>query len=350
VIERRRGRNLFVVALVVAAVVMAAAWWGQGPFERAGARAVAAAPAGVGVEAPSLEDAYVNVIGQVRPSVVEIATDSGLGSGVVYDGQGHIVTNAHVVEDATRFRVTLADGRSSDATLVGAYPPDDLAVIRVSAGTPPPAARFADSAQVKVGQIALAIGNPLGLASSVTDGIVSFTGRTVSEGGGIVLPSTIQTSAAINPGNSGGALVDLAGEVIGIPTLAAVDAQLGGAAAGIGFAIPSNTVKRIADQLIGQGKVTDSQRAALGISGTTVTTLFGQPLGVLIRAVEPHGPAETAGLGVGDVITAIDGHATPDLDALQDVLAGLRPGARVGVNLLRSDGTTAAVDVTLGSL
>jgi S1-C subfamily serine protease len=289
--------------------------------------------------ARALQDAYVSVLERVRPSVVEISTAAGLGSGVVYDDKGHIVTNAHVVGDARRLRVTLADGRTADATLVGTYPPDDLAVIAVGGDGHPTPARFADSSKVKVGEITLAIGNPLGLASSVTDGIVSFNGRTVSEGDGVVLPSTIQTSAPINPGNSGGALVDLDGEVIGIPTLAAADAQFGGAAPGIGFAIPSNTVTRIADQLVETGMVTSSGRAALGISATTASTPFGQPVGVLIRAVEPQGAAAAAGLLPGDIIAAVDGHPTPDQATLQEILAGLEPGTGATVDVLRAGKT-----------
>jgi len=286
----------------------------------------------------------------VRPSVVEIATGAGLGSGVAYDDHGDIVTNAHVVGSATRFRVTMVDGHTYDATLMGAYPADDLAVIKLSAGPPPAPARFGDSSRVAAGEIALAIGNPLGLASSVTEGIVSFTGRTVSEGEGVVLPSTIQTSAAVNPGNRGGALVDLSGEVMGIPTLAAGDPQMGGAAVGIGFAIPGNTVKRIADQLIQQGKVTNSGRAALGISAITATTLAGRPVGVLLRRVDPHGAADGAGLRPGDIVTAVDGQATTDLAALQELLAQRQPGARVRLDVLHSDGTTGSVDVSLGAL
>ena len=142
---------------------------------------------------------------------------------------------------------------------------------------------FADSSKVEVGEIVLAAGNPLGLRSSITDGIVSALGRNVSEGQGIVLPNAIQTSAAINPGNSGGALVDLVGRVIGIPTLAAADPQLGGAAAGIGFAIPSNTVRDIANQIIEHGRVVDSHRAALGVS---LADSLERP-GALVVAVQP---------------------------------------------------------------
>ena len=146
------------------------------------------------------------VVRQTQPQVVQIQTDSGLGSGVIFDAKGHIVTNAHVVGAATQLLVTLADGRRFDARLVGSYVPDDLAVVDIGAGHGITPARFADSSKLAVGEIVLAEGNPLGLQSSVTDGIISALGRNVSEGQGVVLPSAIQTSAPINPGNSGGAL------------------------------------------------------------------------------------------------------------------------------------------------
>jgi len=220
--------------------------------------------------AASFQQAMIDVVAKVRPSVVEISTASDLGSGVVFDDRGDIVTNAHVVGSATQFQVTSFNGQSMTAALVGTYPPDDLAVVRVASPRDLSPATFGDSSGLQVGEVDLAIGNPLGLASSVTEGIVSFNGRTVPEGNGVVLPATVQTSAAINPGNSGGALVDLDTQVIGIPTLAASDPQLGGGAApGIGFAIPSNTVKLIAGQLVGTGKVTRTGRAALGIAGAT---------------------------------------------------------------------------------
>lgn len=298
----------------------------------------------------SLQEGFERVVQGVRPSVVEISNDSGLGSGVVYDTKGNIVTNAHVVGDANRFSVTLVDGKTMTATLVGSYPTDDIAVIKVQGDTTMAPAEFADSTKVQIGQIALAIGNPLGLASSVTEGIVSATGRTVSEGGGVVLPSTIQTSAPINPGNSGGALVGLDSKVIGIPTLAATVPELGGAAAGIGFAIPSNRVRFIADQLISSGRVTNSGRAALGISGATVASASGQPIGVLVRSLTPDGAAAAAGIKVGDVVTAVNGKPTPTLDALGTILADLKPGDNAGVEVLRSDGSRQTVRVRLGSL
>jgi putative serine protease PepD len=201
--------------------------------------------------AAAIQQQFLDVVRQVSPQVVQIRTSRGLGSGVVYDGKGDIVTNAHVAADARQFLVTLPDGGRECATLVGTDPRHDLAVIRLSSSTPDPAT-FGDSAGVHSGGIVFAIGNPLGLQSSVTQGIVSSVNRSVPEGNGVTLTNVIQTSAEINPGNSGGALVDLSGRVIGIPTLTAIDPELGGGsqAPGIGFAIGSDTVRRVADGLI----------------------------------------------------------------------------------------------------
>jgi putative serine protease PepD len=196
------------------------------------------------------QEQFVQVVQDVAPRVVQIQSRTGLGSGVVFDDGGNVVTNAHVVAGGRRFVVTLSGGDRRPATLVGADPGHDLAVVHVG-GAPPAPAEFGDDTTLRVGDLVLAIGNPLGLRSSVTDGIVSALNRTVSEGGGVTLSPVIQTSAAINPGNSGGALVDLAGRVIGIPTLAALDPQMGGEQApGIGFAIPSTTVRSVASRLI----------------------------------------------------------------------------------------------------
>ena len=319
----------------------------------AGAATTPAAAAG-GVP---LQQDYVTTIRRVLPSVVEIKTASGLGSGVVYDTAGHIVTNAHVVGTATSFQVVLAGSASPlPARLTGSYPPDDLAVIQVTGAAHLVPARFADSSKLQVGDIVLAMGNPLGLASSVTDGIISAVGRTVSEAQeagspGATLPDVIQTSAAINPGNSGGALADLADQVVGIPTLAATDQQLGGGAApGIGFAIPSNIVTDVAGQIIKTGHVTNSHRAALGVRVQTVTGPDGQPAGAGIAAVTPGGPAAKAGLQPGDVITAVNGTATPDTETLAAVLAGLQPGQQASLSVTKADGSTATVNVTLGQL
>jgi putative serine protease PepD len=290
----------------------------------------------------ALQQQFVQVVKQVGPSVVLIQTSQGLGSGIVFDADGNVVTNAHVVEGADSFQVTLADGKQYPARLVGSFAPDDLAVLHINAGGLHPAG-FADSSQLAVGDVALAIGNPLGLQSSVTEGIVSALGRTVNEDNGVALPNVIQTSAPINPGNSGGALVDLEGQVVGIPTLAATDPEMGGAAAGIGFAIPSDTVRDIAGQLIGQGKVTNSHRAWLGVEVAATTSG-----GVLVTKVQPGGPAAKAGLRAGELVTAVQGTATPDPGTLADVLAGLRPGQTVTVRVARSDGGTRTAKVTLG--
>jgi putative serine protease PepD len=304
-----------------------------------------AATSGLDVKpsALALQQQFIEVVKQVGSSVVLIQTDQGLGSGVVFDAKGNVVTNNHVVDNAGGFQVTLANGRQYRARLVGGFPADDLAVLHIDASGLRPAG-FADSSRLQVGDVALAIGNPLGLQSSVTEGIVSALGRTVSEDNGVALPNVIQTSAAINPGNSGGALVDLQGQVIGIPTLAATDPELGGSAApGIGFAIPSNTVRDIATQLIGQGKVTNSHRAWLGV-GVAATTSGG----LLVTKVETGGPAAKAGIRAGELITAVDGTATPDQATLADVLAGLDPGKTVTVAVARPDGARRTVRVTLG--
>ena len=315
--------------------------------------ATAAQPTATATGGTSLEQQYEQVVSQVLPSVVEISTGSGTGSGVVYDTKGDIVTNAHVVGTATALRVGLASGgKPLPATVVGVFAPDDLAVIRVQtgAGSLHPAS-FGRSAAVRVGQIVLAMGNPLGLTGTVTDGIVSATGRTVSEGQGssAVLISAIQTSAAINPGNSGGALVNLASQVIGIPTLAATDPQLGGAAAGIGFAIPSDTVTNIAGQLIATGKVSNSGRASLGITAQTVADASGQPAGVGVLSVTPGGAAAKAGIKAGDIIVELAGQQTESVAALQTVLAAHKPGDQVQARISRN-GTELTVQVTLSSL
>jgi putative serine protease PepD len=321
--------GLAVVIAVVTAVVLVASPGGGPP--RA-AQPVSVPPMG----------GFASVVSRATPSVVQIRSARGLGSGIVYDGSGHVVTNAHVVAGSTRFQVTDAEGGTHTATLRGVFPAGDLAVIDVAGGSLP-AARFADSGTVRTGDYALAIGNPLGLQSSVTFGIVSATSRTVSEGAGVALPSVIQTSAPINPGNSGGALIDATGAVIGIPTLAALDPELGGSAApGIGFAISSNTVRRIAPQLIAHGRVTASGRSYLGVE---LRTLSGG--GTLVASVAPGGPAAKAGIRAGDVLVQIAGAPVASADDVAVALAGHRPGSRIAVELKGPQGTRT-VQVTLG--
>ncbi|MFG1666528.1 S1C family serine protease [Streptomyces sp. Y7] len=302
-----------------------------------------------------LQDGYLRVIKDVLPSVVQIQGSRDLGSGVVYDDEGHIVTNAHVVGDEKTFRVTTANSENElTAQLVSSYPQQDLAVVKLQ--DPPDglkAAKFGDSSQVEVGQIVLAMGSPLGLSSSVTQGIVSATGRTVTEGAadgatGATIANMVQTSAAINPGNSGGALVNLDSEVIGVPTLAAVDPDVGNSAApGIGFAIPASTVRNIADQIVKDGRVTDSGRAALGITGRTVVDDDFQAAGVAVVEVEEGGAADEAGLRPGDIITRLGDTDITTITSLSEALADDRPGDETTVTYTR-DGDRKKTDVTLG--
>ncbi len=296
--------------------------------------------------AAALQAQYVAVVKATQPQVVQIATDAGLGSGVIFDARGNVVTNAHVLQGATRMQVTLADGRRFPARLVGAYPPDDLAVVTIGAGKGIKPARFADSSTLAVGEIVLAVGNPLGLQSSVTDGIVSALGRDVSEGRGVVLPNTIQTSAAINPGNSGGALINLQAQVIGIPTLAAANPQLGSPAAGIGFAIPSNTVTDIAGQIIRYGRVVNSRRASLAVSVADTPIRSG----ALVVTVQPNGPAAEAGITAGDAIIKLNGTGIADASDLATALADHRPGDKVTITAENTNGTRRTTTVTLGEL
>ena len=318
--------------------------------------AAAAATPGPGLPgtSPGLAS-YAGVVKKVLPSVVLIRTANGLGSGVVLDTKGNIVTNAHVAGDAEDFQVQLAGNTSPrSAKLVGTYPADDLAVIRVGNTSGLTPATFGDSDQAQAGDVVLAIGNPLGLSGSVTQGIVSATDRAVTEpsadgSAAATLPGAIQTSAPINPGNSGGALVSISGQVIGIPTLAAGSPQGGGQAQGIGFAIPSNLARDIATQLIETGHVTNSHRAAIGAEVSTVLGADGSPGGVGVVTVTGGGAADRAGLRAGDVITAAGDQQTPDTTALSQVLAAAQPGDKVAVTISR-DGQDRTVQITLGEL
>jgi S1-C subfamily serine protease len=331
-----KGHGVGLAAAMLLAVVLAAC----GPS--------AAGPAASSTTTSSsfkLQSEYVKLVQDVGPSVVLVETNAGLGSGIIFDAQGDIVTNNHVVTGSNAFLVILSNGKQYPATLVGSYAPDDLAVIRIQAAGLHPAT-FGNSSNLQVGDIVMAIGNPLGLQSSVSQGIVSAMRTGIPEGGGVTLPSAIQTTAAINPGNSGGALVDLNEQVVGIPTLAATDPQLGGGAApGIGFAIPSNTITLIAKQLIANGSVSNSGRAALGAQ---VGNTGGS--GAVVTSVKSGGAAQLAGIKVGDVITAIGGQSVTGAQAVADVLVTLKPGQQVTVSVTHSDGSKASVSVTLTEL
>jgi putative serine protease PepD len=304
----------------------------------------------------SLQTNYEQVIKEVLPSVVEIKSGDSTGSGVVFNKHGDIVTNLHVLGSDKKLTVySSAASESMKAHVVGTFAPDDLAVIKVNTGAfDLKPATWANSAKTPDGAIVLAMGSPYGLADSVTQGIVSATGRTVTGPSGhneptTVLSDAIQTSAAINPGNSGGALVLLSGAVLGIPTLSATDPEIGGVAPGIGFAIPSDTVRKIVPQLVATGKVKDSGRASLGITGSTFANSRDQPSGVTVQSATPNGAADAAGIKRGDVIIGIDHHAVKSMNDLEVALTYYKPGNKVQVELLR-DGNPKQTTARLGTL
>ena len=300
------------------------------------------------------------VIARVRPAVVEVkvTTPNGgaLGSGVILDRRGYIVTNNHVVNGAQSISVVLYDGTQVPAQLAGTDPADDLAVLKI---TPPAAgltvATLGDSSKLQVGQDVLAIGNPLGITQTVTNGIISALGRNVNEQNGAVIPNAIQTDAPINAGNSGGALVDMQGNLIGIPTLSAIDPEFNTPANGVGFAIPSNRVQSITSQIIQTGTVSHTGRAALGVRVESVdATLAAQDNlsidhGALIVSVVPNGAADKAHLQAGDVIVQIDNKPVNDISSLGDALLSKNPGDVVSVKVYRGN-QQLTVSVKLGEL
>jgi len=300
------------------------------------------------------------IIAQDRQAVVQINVQkgqgAGVGSGVIIDQQGHIVTNEHVVSGGQRFSVALFDGTLLPAQLVGVDSADDLAVVKINPPRKIYAMPLGDSSNLQVGNPVLAIGNPLGITQTVTSGIVSALGRTVGEGqGGGTIVDAVQTDAAINPGNSGGALVDMRGNLIGIPTLVAIDPEFKTPANGVGFAIPSNRVKFIAPQLIQYGKVEHSGRSALGVSVATVDPLVAAQAGLavdhgaLIVSVTSGGPAAQAGLKIGDVITQLGDKPINNISDLSDALLSYDPGATVQVGFVRGS-QQMQVKVKLGEL
>jgi len=271
----------------------------------------------------------------------------GLGSGVVTSPDGYILTNNHVIDGADQVRVDLPDKRTFEAKVVGADPASDLAVLKIDAKGLPTVA-IGDSSQVRVGDVVLAIGNPLGVGQTVTMGIVSAKGRATGVGDGSY-EDFLQTDAPINQGNSGGALVNLKGELVGINSQILTPT---GGNIGLGFAIPSNMAREVMEQLKTGGEV---HRGRLGVTVQSVNADLAASLklpsasGALVSGVEPGGPASKAGFEQGDVITALNGESVVDSNALRNRIASIKPGSEATFDVLRN-GQSRTLRATLGEI
>ena len=295
---------------------------------------------------------FKQFFGSQMPNIPNEQIQQGLGSGFVVSSDGLIITNAHVVEGSDQVTVTLKDGKTYEGEVMGTDSLTDVAVIKIEANDLP-AVTFADSDLLQAGEWAIAIGNPLGLDNTVTTGIVSATGRTSAQVGvADKRVSFVQTDAAINPGNSGGPLLNAKGEVIGVNTAIIQNAQ------GLGFAIPINAARDIAEELIAKGKV---DHPFLGIQMAAITPRLKQELanqnklnvkattGILILDVVPNSPAERAGLKSGDVIQKIAGQEVETADEVQQAVAKTEIGEKFNLGLVRND-KQLELDVTVGIL
>ncbi len=308
---------------------------------------------------------WPEIYDQIKSSIVLIQTDMGLGSGFVYDLEGHVITNYHVIEGATAIQVTFLDGNITQASVVGEDPYSDLAVVKVNpeVTTLAPVV-LGNSSTLTVGEPVAAIGNPFGLSDTITSGIASALGRELEAPGDYLIIDIIQVDAAINPGNSGGPLVNLKGQVVGVNT-AIISGS--GTFAGVGFAIPSDTVKRELPDLIAEGSYVHPW---MGISGIDVNLAIAQrmelekPQGFLVIDVIPDSPADQAGLQGGtepvviggqtiqiggDVIVGVDDQPVRKLnDLVVYVERNKRPGDQVTLTIIR-EGAQQLIDLTLGA-
>jgi len=383
---RRFNIRAAIGAVAAAALISGAAWRGLAAGPPAPAVANAQAPAVTGrAVAAGPRDSYADIVKAVAPAVVTIRVESkatpsptqfqggddffrrffgddddqprrrvvpraqrqrGLGSGVVMSADGYILTNNHVVEGADKIQVDLADGRTLEGKVIGTDKPSDLALIKVN-GSGLPTAPLGNSDNAQVGDVVLAIGNPLGVGQTVTMGIVSAKGRSTGSGDGSrTYQDFLQTDAPINHGNSGGALVNTRGEVVGINAemLSPVDANIG-----IGFAIPSNMARHVMDDLRKDGHV---RRAQLGVEVQPVTSDLAESLGLkhvggaIVGKVTPDSAADRAGLKRGDVIQSFNGQPVTDINSLRNHVADAQPGSSAAVVIVR-DGSEKTVSVKL---
>jgi len=296
---------------------------------------------------PFMNDPFRDFFGDRTPQQEAPQRVQGIGSGVVVSPDGYILTNHHVVDGALEIKIETTDNRSFTAKLVGSDPPSDLAVLKIDAHDLPVLA-LGDSDKVRVGDIVLAIGNPLGIGQTVTNGIISAKGRATGLSDGS-FEDFLQTDAAINRGNSGGALVNTTGELIGI------NSQIlspSGGSIGIGFAIPSNMARAVLDQLLKTGKV---RRGMIGVTIQSVNADLALSMnlatarGAIVTSVQAGGPGERAGIKRGDVITALNGQGVVDSNNLRNLVASSAPGSEVTLTVLR-DGREQPIKVSLAEL
>jgi S1-C subfamily serine protease len=362
----RRSRRGWTAAVMALALLLALAIGGVGGVaitNALAARGAAGTPVVIGAssapavtvssDVTSLEQALRSVAAAVEPSIVKIASVNGrseaVGSGDILTSDGYIVTNDHVVAGFTSYSVTLpATGATYSARLVGQDAQDDLAVLKIAATNLKPVA-IADSSKAQVGAFAVAIGYPLGLNETATFGVVSALNAAASEapsGPASELAGLVQTSAQLNPGNSGGALINLQGQLIGIPTLEATNTETNAPANGIGYAISSNRMEYVVKQLIASGRLTSSGQGFLGIQSQDSG---GQGVQVAGFASDAAGqsPAQQAGMRAGDIITAINGKTVASGDDIASIVLTQAPGAKVSMTVLRGAGQ-ATLTVTLG--